>query len=219
MRFLNRWSGVALLLWTFSAPAADELFAHPSGLPELAGLLAPAQKELATSAVLRGSFTQKKFLAGIPRPLVSEGEYIFARDQGVYWHSLKPFDSEFVLTRAGILQHDAGGTPIRLSAEQQPALRIVADIFLSLFELDLKLLADNFETYGRSSGAGWILGLQAKPGALGGVMQRVRVEGVTQVQHIEFLDNHGDRTELSLVSDGHGREPLTPAEISLFKLN
>lgn len=210
----------ALLLSVFAATAADDLFAgKPSGTAELARLLAPAQKELAATTVLRGSFTQKKFLSGIPRPLLSEGSFVFARDKGVFWHSLKPYDSEFVLTRSGILQRDAGAAPIRLSTEQQPALRIVADIFLSLFALDLELLAGNFEIHGKAAGTGWILGLKPKPGALGGVMQQVRIEGAAQVQRIEFIDSHGDRTELNLLADVHGHEPLTAAETALFKLN
>jgi hypothetical protein len=198
--------------------AADNLFAKPATPQELAALLAPAQKSLTQSQALRGTFQQRKFLAGIPKPLLSEGEFVFAREQGVWWHTTKPFDSEFVLTRAGMIQRDAGAAPIRLSAEQQPALRTVADVFLSLFSLDLGLLAQNFETYGHPTAKGWALGLLPHPGALGGVLRRAVVNGRERVELIELQDAHGDRTEISLIDDGRGGGPLGEAEAKRFQL-
>src|SRR5437879_134255 len=129
---MTRIIAVLLLIGCATATAADDLFTHPATPEELIKLLSPARAAMLQSQALRGNFQQKKFLAGVPKPLQSSGEFVFARDRGIWWHTQKPFDSEFVLTRAGIYQRDAGGTPIHLTAQQQPALRIVADIFLAL---------------------------------------------------------------------------------------
>ncbi len=199
------------------ATAADDLFSHPATLDQLAALLAPARTPLAQSQALRGAFEQRKFLVGIPKPLVSRGEFTFARDRGVWWHTRVPFDSEFILTRDGMTQRDAGGTPITLSSQQQPALRVVADVFLSLFALDLKLLAESFDTFGVPDAQGWQLGLVPHAGALGGVIQRVTIHGKTRVDHVELVDSHGDRTELLLSDDGRGSGPLSPEELRHFQ--
>ena len=200
-----------------SACAADDLFAHPASLDQLAKLLAPARTPLAGSQALRGTFEQRKYLAGIPKPLVSRGEFTFARDRGVWWHTRVPFDSELVLTREGMTQRDAGGTPIRLTSQQQPALRVVADVFLSLFSLDLKLLAESFDTFGIGDAHGWQLGLVPHAGALGGVVARVTIRGNTRVDHVDLVDSRGDRTELVLGDDARGAGPLTPEEEQHFR--
>ena len=92
-----------------------------------------------------GRFTHQKHLTEIPQPLTATGEFTYARGLGVYWHTLQPFDSVFVLTQQGIVQRDEGAETVRLSAQEQPAVRVIADIFLALVharchepELDLR---------------------------------------------------------------------------------
>jgi hypothetical protein len=200
-----------------TAHAADNLFSHAATLDQLATLLSPAQKPLQQSQALRGAFEQRKFLSGIPKALVSRGEFTFARERGVWWHTRTPFDSEFILTRDGMTQRDAGATPIKLSSQQQPALRVVADVFLSLFALDLRLLSENFDTFGMPDAQGWQLGLVPHAGALGGVVARVTIHGKTRVDHVDLVDSHGDRTELLLSDDGRGSGPLSPEEEQHFR--
>ena len=207
-----------LLICCMSAGAADDLFAHPATPEALIKLLAPARAAMLQSQALRGNFQQKKFLAGVPKPLQSSGEFVFARDRGIWWHTQKPFDSEFVLTRAGIYQRDAGGTPIHLTAQQQPALRIVADIFLALFSLDIGPLTGNFDTFGQAAGKSWTLGLAPHAAALGGVLKTVVVRGRERVERIELQDAHGDRTELTLRDNGRGGGILTATELALFQV-
>ena len=206
-----------LIAASFGANAGDELFSHPATLDQLATLLAPARTPLAQSQALRGAFEQRKFLAGIPKPLVSRGEFTFARERGVWWHTKTPFDSEFILTRDGMIQRDAGATPIKLSSQQQPALRIVADVFLSLFALDLRLLSESFDTFGMPDAQGWRLGLVPHANALGGVVARVTIHGRTRVDQVDLVDSHGDRTELVLSDDGRGSGPLAPEEEQHFR--
>lgn len=215
---MTRLTVALLLICCVNARAADDLFSHPTPPAELAKLLEPARGAMLQSQALRGNFQQKKFLSGVPKPLASEGEFVFARDRGIWWHTQKPFDSEFVLTRDGIYQRDAGATPIHLTAQQQPALRIVADIFLALFSLDLGPLTGNFDAFGRPAGKGWMLGLAPHPGALGGVLKNVIVRGRHRVERIELEDAHGDRTELTLRDNGRGGGILTAAELASFQV-
>ena len=56
-------------------------------------------ERLKVAPVLQGAFEQTKTLAGFRNPLVSHGEFLVARGQGVWWHTQQPFESTLVVTR------------------------------------------------------------------------------------------------------------------------
>lgn len=206
-----------LLTLALDAAASAPVFEHPLTPAQLGVIIAPAARELARTPMLRGAFTQQKFLKDIPRPLKSSGSFVIAREQGIYWHTLLPFDSEFILTPTTMAQLDGGTVALRLSAAQQPALRLVGDLFFSIFALDPGALAGNFALHGQSLGAaGWQLGLRPKSSALAGVLTEAVISGNTRVEKVVMWDAHGDRTEISLAGGGSSA-PLTAAEAELFR--
>lgn len=200
-----------------SAFAAAPVFDSPVNAEQLKQMTAPAARELAKTPVLRGSFVQRKFLSGIPRPLKSSGNYVIARDQGIWWHTQLPFDSDFILTQTSMVQLDDGKISARLTAEQQPGLRVVGDVFFSIFSLDPATLAGNFELFGqRGERDAWIMGLRPKAAAMRNVMSETVITGAIRVDKVEFWDSHGDRTEITLTSSANVA-PLSPEEAALFK--
>jgi hypothetical protein len=90
---------------------------------------------LRNAQVLTGMFQLSRHLSEIPKPLVAFGEFTFVRDLGGYWHTRQPFDSVVVLTSAGLAQSDEGGVVQRISADEQPGVRLITSI-LALFTLD-----------------------------------------------------------------------------------
>ena len=206
-----------LIAMSTTAAASAPVFEHPVTPGQLAQIIAPAARELTKTPMLRGSFTQRKFLKDIPKPLKSTGSFVIARAQGIYWHTLLPFDSEFILTPTTMAQLDGGKLAMRLSAAQQPALRLVGDLFFSIFALDPGALAGNFALHGQSLGkAGWQLGLKPKSAALAGVLTEAVISGNARVEKVEMWDAHGDRTEITLIGGG-SNAPLTAAEAELFR--
>lgn len=206
-----------LMMLAFDAQAAAPVFDHPANAEQLKQITAPAARELAKAPVLRGSFVQRKFLSGIPKPLKSSGNYVIARDQGIWWHTLLPFDSDFILTPNSMVQLDDGKISARLSADQQPGLRVVGDVFFSIFSLDPSGLAGNFEMFGQHGERDtWIMGLRPKSSALRSVMSETVITGATRVDKVEFWDSHGDRTEITLSSSANAA-PLSAEEAALFK--
>ena len=207
---------LSLLLVTLSASASAPVFQNPLTPPQLTQLIAPAAQALASAPVLRGSFTQRKFLKDIPKPLKSSGNFVIAREQGIYWHTLLPFDSEFILTPTTMAQLDGGKLAMRMDAAQQPALRLVGDVFFSIFALDASALAENFRLFGLHVGKnGWQLGLQPRTPTLAAVLTAAVISGATRVEKVEMWDAHGDRTEITLSGDADSAA-LTPAEAELF---
>lgn len=214
---MKRGCAILLMLACAVAAASAPVFQNPVTPEQLAKIIAPAARELAKTPVLRGSFVQRKFLKDIPKPLKSTGSFVIARDQGIYWHTLTPFDSEFILTPTTMAQLDGGQLALRLDAAQQPALRLVGDVFFSIFALDPGALAGNFQLFGLGRGKdGWQLGLQPKTATLAGVLTAAVIDGDARVSKVEMWDAHGDRTEITLSGSGNAAA-LTREEAALFR--
>jgi hypothetical protein len=190
-----------------AAPAADP-FAHPvTDAAQLRSMLARPAAKLAKAQVVKGRFRHSRHLSEIPRPLLATGEFIFVRDLGVYWHTQQPFDSVVVLTRAGILQSDEGSPSLRLSADEQPAVRLIANIFMALFALDVSSLGRDFHLYGAEEDGGWTIGLKPRAQAIAGVFSQATVAGSEDVKQVVLTDAHGDRTEIELVDVAYSSDP------------
>jgi hypothetical protein len=190
------WIGLAFA--TFAHAQVDP-FDHPTTGSALLNttLTAPA-KTLADAKVLKGRFVHRKYLSEIPQPLTATGEFTYARGLGVYWHTVQPFDSVFLLTQRGIVQRDEGAETMRLSAQEQPAVRVIADVFLALFTLDVSSLSATFDLYGKSQAQRWIVGLRPKSAAIGSVFKQATITGAHDVEQVVLVDARGDRTVIDL---------------------
>lgn len=172
------------------------VFAHAVTPAEVAALIGPAAAKLKPAAGLRGSFTQRKFLKELPQPLVSSGDFIVVRGQGVAWHTKKPFDAELVLTPQALIQRSGSGKATHVDAAQQPGLRTVSQVFDALFALDPDTLAQTFTLYGERAGGGWMLGLVPREAALAQRIARIVIDGAEQPRRITLYEAGGDRTEI-----------------------
>jgi hypothetical protein len=211
---------ISLLLATAASAddSSTEVFKHPAtGKVLLTTVLAEPSKNLEHSQVLQGRFAHRKYLSELPKPLVAGGEFTFARDLGVYWHTLQPFDSVFVLTRQGLVQRDEGAETLRLSADEQPAVRIIANIFLALFTLDLATLDASFDLSGVKQNERWTIGLRPKSSAIANVFKEAVVSGAKEVEQIVLSDRHGDRTVIELQGVVHTVDPPSEAVRALFR--
>ncbi len=194
-----RLAPLLALVWTVCVHAAVDPFAHPAtGEALLRSTLARPAAQLVKAQVLKGRFTHSKHLSEIPQPLVATGEFVFARDLGVYWHTRQPFDSVVVLTPRGIVQRDEGAQTLQLSADEQPAVRVIASLFLAMFTLDVTSLSRNFDLYGLSQGERWIIGLKPRASAIASFFRQATVTGSNDVEQVVLTDAHGDRTVIDL---------------------
>jgi hypothetical protein len=220
MKRLLRSTLIAIMLFTqwFGVSAyADEVFNHPAtGRELLDTVLAEPSRSLAKSQLLQGKFTHRKYLTEIPQPLTATGEFAFGRDLGVYWHTLTPFDSVFLLTQQGMVQRDEGTETLHVSSNDQPAVRVIADIFLALFTLDVATLSSSFDLYGQKNNARWIMGLKPTSSAVASVFKQAVVSGGKDVEQVVLTDQHGDRTVIDLHSIAHASD-VSPAVRALFK--
>jgi hypothetical protein len=211
----------ALFLVTLiaSAQAADvDPFQHPTtGSSLLETTLALPARNLGNAKVLTGRFVHQKHLSEVPQPLLANGEFTYARGLGVHWHTQQPFDSVFILTQQGIVQRDEGAETVRLSAQDQPAVRVIADIFLALFTLDVTSLSSTFDLFGKSQGERWIVGLRPKSATIGSVFKQATITGAKEVEQVVLVDAHGDRTIIDLKEIQYSSAAPSAAITALFR--
>ncbi len=197
--------------------SGKSVFSHPATPAQLATLTGAAARSIADAKVVRGRFVQRRHLAGLTRPLESSGKFVFARGSGIDWHTLQPFDSQFLLTGSRITQRDEGGVSLQIEAAEQPALAVVSRVFFALFELDLDKLSQDFELYGESVGnGGWVLGLKPRTDALGGVFRQAIVRGAAEVSRLTLEDGNGDASEIEFHDVSFDARGLTPDELRRF---
>jgi hypothetical protein len=218
------WRGAIGLLFgclaVITPVHADDVFTHPQSAEQLLnGPLAQPAAALRGAQVMRGKFVYKKHLKEIPQPLISRGEFAFARELGIDWHTREPFDSDFVLTAQGITQRDDGKTTLQMNANEQPAVKVVARIFLALLSLDVTSLQDSFSLYGVQEGkpgqTHWQVGLRPTVPAIAAVFKEAVVSGATQVESLQLRDANGDATDISF-SDVQYSAAVTAQDRAVF---
>ncbi len=199
-----------------TAAATTSVFEHPLSAEQLLkGPLAEPTATLRDARLMRGSFIYRKFLTEIAQPLTSHGDFAFARELGVDWHTRQPFDSDFVLTLNGITQREDGRTTLQQSASATPAVKVIARIFLALLSLDVNSLQSSFDLSGVQQGRQWQVGLRPKVAAMASAFREAVLSGGAQVDRLVMWDANGDRSEITF-SDLKYSNALTRDDRALF---
>ncbi|GAA6154074.1 LolA family protein [Pseudoteredinibacter isoporae] len=143
----------------------------------------------------QGQFRQENQLQGIPFPIKSSGQYEFSA--GILsWKNLKPVESMLVLTENKVEQYIAGEKSFSVRAEQQPILRTINQLFLSLFEHDWQALSENFELQLIQHGEQWEVQMHPKQDALKAAILSARVYGDVKIRRFEFTKSNNDQTRI-----------------------
>jgi outer membrane lipoprotein-sorting protein len=167
-----------------SAPAAD-----------FAGLL---HQRLRVSPVLKGEFEQTKTLKGFRNPLVSKGEFLVARGQGVWWHTQQPFESTLVVTRTRLFTRNPDGSTGDLAdAQAEPGIKQVNELVFSLLAADVDALSGKFAIAAQPVGeAGWSLVLTPRDAGIARFLVRATLAGERDVQTVRIEEARGDTTQI-----------------------
>ena len=155
-------------------------------------------ERLKISPVLKGEFEQTKTLKGFRNPLVSRGEFLVARGQGVWWHTRQPFESTLVVTKTRLFTRNADGSAGNLmDGQAEPGLKQVNELVFSLLAADLDALADRFAIVAQPVGAnGWTLTLTPRDANIAKVLVRATLAGERDVQAVRIEEAGGDATQI-----------------------
>jgi outer membrane lipoprotein-sorting protein len=155
-------------------------------------------ERLKVAPVLEGEFEQTKTLKGFRNPLVSKGEFLVARGQGVWWHTLQPFESTLVVTPTKLFTRNADGSASNLmDAQAEPGLQQVNALIFSLLAADVDVLADRFTVVSQPVGAvGWTLVLTPRDANIAKFLVRATLAGERDVQSVRIDEARGDVTQI-----------------------
>ena len=183
------------LLRAVALAVATAAGAVPAFAADAAALL---HDRLKLAPVLAGEFEQTKTLKGFRNPLVSHGEFLVARGQGVWWHTLKPFESTLVVTKTRLFTRNADGSTSELAdAQAEPGVAQVNALIFSLLAVDPATLADKFDVVAQAVGKdGWTLQLTPLDPSLARFVAHATLAGERDVQTVRLDEARGDTTQI-----------------------
>lgn len=155
-----------------------------------------AMRRLDSAPVLKGDFEQTKLIRGFKRPLVSTGHFVMANGRGVQWATQSPFPSMLVVTRERLLTITAGSTQ-QIDTRQEPGLRVVNELLMSVLAGDMRALNSRFQLEGGLRGAqGWYMTLMPRDAALARFIARIEMDGDHHVQNVRLSEASGDESHI-----------------------
>jgi hypothetical protein len=180
MKPLFIWACLSCALLSVSAHAQD--------------LVKDVRARLVDAPLVRGRFEQRKSVAGFKKPLVSRGDFLLVRDQGVLWNTRTPFASTLTLTRKSLsAEQGPGGAAYHLDASKEPALAAMNELLFALLAVDLSTLRQRFKVEGELVGStGWRLELTPTDAALARIFKRIHLEGDEYARQVRLEETRGD---------------------------
>ncbi len=178
--------------------------------------LAKIQAMLAKPKMLCGRFDQSKQLAGIKRPLLSNGRFCVVAGKGILWRTVQPFPNTLRLTREEIVHLQGERVAMRIDAKQEPTVRMINGVLFSLLAGDLGQLETLFEVDGSIRDNSWSVALKAREPALARAIGGIALDGAAYVKNITISEESGDRTSIVFSAIQTGESAMTAEEAALF---
>jgi hypothetical protein len=168
-------------------------------------------EQLRQHAIVSGNFRQQRQLKGLPRALESSGRFVFWRQHGVYWETLKPFYQATTFTGDRTVQWASKDGPALEAGADDPVQRYVNKVMLALFSADLRALDKHFSAQWQNEGGNWSLELVPLQAGIARVIENIRLDGNQYLRRISVATRNGDRNTMWL------EQITTPPSLSPFQ--
>ena len=191
-----------------------------AGALALLALPARAQMvELPPGTVLRGKFTQRRYLEGFDRPLESGGVFVLVSGRGLIWRATAPFPMLTVMSAEGLVQQASGGATSKLDSAKVPFLAKLYQVFAAALAGNVDGLSDVFVVTPEARSAGWRVRLRPKPGS-GPAMQirDIVIDGGRFVEQVEVFRATGDKDVVEFSEQATSTGPVDAEETRALSL-
>ena len=149
---------------------------------------------LAQSRSNRATFTEKKYIAMLDKPVESSGELFYTAPDRLEKRTFKP-KPESMIVEQNILVIERGRQKHRLSLEDYPELSAFIDSIRGTLAGDRKALERNFRLSLTGSAEQWLMQLLPVNEKLQSVVKHIRIAGVRDtLRSIETTHSDGDRS-------------------------
>ncbi|QGM79962.1 LolA family protein [Otariodibacter oris] len=138
----------------------------------------------------QGNFTQSRFLKALNNPIIISGEFSLIKNQGLLWHTQKPFENYLRVSKSGINQWNGKSwvENNKLGENEQVSL------FLGLLSGNTDALANQFQLSLQGSDTQWQLTLTPESLLMKQIFTEIVLNGDQVVKQIELKEKQGDRT-------------------------
>lgn len=168
------------------------------------------QQRFTEQPLIRAHFEQSRTIKSLPQPLLSRGNMLIARDQGLLWDQTAPFVMQLLLDDKRMVQMINGQPPQTIRAEDNPQMFQFNHLLRALFQADRKVLEENFRIEFTSQKEGrWALRLTPITTPLDKIFSSIDLAGKTYLETIQLNDKQGDRTDITL-----SQHQLTPTQLT-----
>lgn len=224
-----------------SANNYQQLFTQTADKAQLVDL----SQKLNLGETVRGNFVQSRQLKVLKKPLISQGQFIFDKEQGLIWQQIKPFESLLILKDKQLIQRDSQGRVQVSKADASASAAAMGDLLPSLVRAmlggDISGLSENFELHflstdklnteklspenlspeNLSPGSQWQLGLTPKDPLMKKAIANMVLEGGDTLQSLVLLSAapsvaQQDMTRIDFSALSQGT--LSEAELAQYAL-
>jgi outer membrane lipoprotein-sorting protein len=183
---------VLFIFWATFTPILTAKQGEDFSPSKLKQQIAELSQSLRSNLIVKGQFTQQRFVKGLNQPLISEGEFIYWRDKGIYWQTDRPFpqattykaDKTIVWTAPGVADDKKN------NSRRDKQFR---KILLSMFSFDIKQLQQRFDTEWNISNQQWQLQLTPKDKMTRRAIESAHLEGQQFLQKITINNRNGEQ--------------------------
>lgn len=177
-----------------------------------------APATLKAGEILRGRFTQDRYLKGFAAPIRSDGSFVLSAGQGLIWRVAKPFATTTVITPEGLVQVANGRELTRLSATRAPFLARLFDVLNAVMAGDWTQVETMFAVTRAPAGGAERLTLTPRrpEDAAASRIQSIAVTIDRFAQDVEIRRADDDYDRLAFVDQTVSAGPLSADEQTLF---
>lgn len=179
--------------------------------------LSGMQQKLTAHTLLRGLFTQTKTMQMFNQPLVANGTFLLAQDQGLLWSQTAPFPVSLVLVKDKLSQQFGDQPADVIVAKDNPMVFYFSHLFLSLFKGDVTELTTQFNMQLSEKGSHWLLLLTPKSAPLNKVFANISIEGSQFIDFIVLSELSGDISEIKFEQQKTTPKALSEDEKRAFQ--
>ena len=180
-----RWLVISLFVgWSVVSQAADaRLLESLTTAPE----------------VLKGQFTQVKYVQALDARFESSGRFDYQRGSSIRWHTLKPIDNLLTLTPRTISSQQGDTLLSNLDSQTNPVVTIFSDIFFGVMTAQWQTLAEYFEMDIQGSKERWTVTLHPIDKSVEQVVARVELSGDELLREVLLFEAAGDQTQIKFI--------------------
>jgi hypothetical protein len=147
--------------------------------------------------VMRGSFTQERYLEGFKEPLRSSGKFALSPERGIVWRVEAPFPLVTVITPLGLTQESEGKTLMQLSGARAGGLFGITKMLNQVLIGDWSELEREFEVTVVEEPAGWHVEATPRDATMRSIIAHISLAGTRlAAERVEIRRSGGDYDRL-----------------------